>query len=148
ASLGAERFLAEIRVTAKLQHPNLLPLFDSGVSNGVFFYVMPYVRGETLRARLARERELPIDEALRITMAIGAALDYAHRAGVSHRDLQPENNLWQDVQPVVANLGIALASSSASGARATQTALPHGAPPYRSPEQAAGDRQLDTRSDR
>lgn len=147
ATLGAERFLAEIRVTAKLHHPNLLPLFDSGASGGLLFYVMPYVRGETLRARLSRERELAIEEALRLSTAIGAALEHAHREGVLHRDLKPENILLQDGQPVVADFGIALAVSNASGTRATQTGLSLGTPQYMSPEQAAGDRQLDARSD-
>src|SRR5687768_5396166 len=115
AVLGVERFLAEIEVTANLQHPNLLPLFDSGEANGLLFYVMPFVEGETLRARLQRERQLPVDEALRITLGIASALHYAHQHGVIHRDLKPENILLAEGQPVVADFGIALAVSNAGG---------------------------------
>src|SRR5678816_4082042 len=95
AVLGVERFLGEIKVTANLQHPNLLPLFDSGAADGLLFYVMPYVEGESLRARLEREKQLPIDEALRMGLAVANALDYAHSHGVVHRDLKPENILIQ-----------------------------------------------------
>ena len=147
AVLGAERFLSEIRVTANLQHPNLLPLFDSGEANGLLFYVMPFVEGETLRAKLEREKQLPIEEAVRITTAIAAALDYAHRHGVVHRDLKPENILLHDGQPVVADFGIALAVSNAGGQRVTQTGLSLGTPQYMSPEQATGDRGVDGRTD-
>jgi serine/threonine-protein kinase len=147
AVLGVERFLAEIRVTANLQHPNLLPLFDSGATDGLLFYVMPYVEGESLRARLEREKQLPIDEALRITVAIATALDYAHSHGVIHRDLKPENILLQAGQPVIADFGIALAVSKAGGSRITQTGLSLGTPQYMSPEQATGDRVIDGRSD-
>jgi eukaryotic-like serine/threonine-protein kinase len=145
-SLGAERFHSEIRVTASLRHPNLLPLFDSGEADGLLFYVMPFVRGETIRGRLSRERELPVEEAIAITTAIAGALDHAHHAGVLHRDLKPENILLQDGQPVLADFGISLAVTD-SGARATQTGAALGTPQYMSPEQAAGDRQLDARSD-
>ena len=147
AVLGAERFLAEIRVTANLQHPNLLPLFDSGEASGLLFYVMPYVEGETLRHRLDREKQLPIDEAVRIATAIASALDYAHRHGVIHRDLKPENILLQEGQPLIADFGIALAVSNAGGARVTQTGLSLGTPQYMSPEQATGDRGVDGRTD-
>lgn len=147
AVLGVERFLAEIRVTANLQHPNLLPLFDSGAADGLLFYVMPYVEGESLRARLEREKQLPIDEALRMTVAIANALDYAHSHGVIHRDLKPENILLQAGQPVIADFGIALAVSKAGGNRITQTGLSLGTPQYMSPEQATGDRVIDGRSD-
>ena len=119
AVLGVERFLAEIKVTANLQHPNLLPLFDSGEAGGLLFYVMPFVEGESLRARLDREKQLPIDDAIRISVAIADALDYAHGHGVIHRDLKPENILLQHGQPVVADFGIALAVSKAGGARIT-----------------------------
>ena len=147
AVLGLERFLAEIKVTANLQHPNLLPLFDSGEAGGLLFYVMPYVEGETLRVRLEREKQLPIDEAVRISVAIANALDYAHQHGVIHRDLKPENILMQAGQPVVADFGIALAVSKAGGNRITQTGLSLGTPQYMSPEQATGDRVIDGRSD-
>lgn len=147
AVLGAERFLSEIRVTANLQHPNLLPLFDSGSADGLLFYVMPYVEGETLRHRLDRERQLPIDEAVRIATAVADALDYAHKHGVIHRDLKPENILMQHGQPVVADFGIALAVSNAGGERVTQTGISLGTPQYMSPEQATGDRVIDARSD-
>lgn len=147
AVLGPERFLTEIRVTANLQHPNLLPLFDSGEIDGQLFYVMPYVEGESLRSRLDRERQLSIKEAVHIGSAIASALDYAHRHGVVHRDLKPENILLQEGQPLVADFGIALAVSNAGGARVTQTGLSLGTPHYMSPEQATGERQIDARSD-
>ena len=147
AVLGAERFLAEIQVTANLQHPNLLPLFDSGEVNGLLFYVMPYVEGESLRARLEREKQLPVDEAIRIASVIAGALDYAHRHMVIHRDLKPENILMHEGQPLIADFGIALAVSNAGGARITQTGLSLGTPQYMSPEQATGDRVVDGRTD-
>ena len=147
AVLGVERFLAEIEVTANLQHPNLLPLFDSGEASGLLFYVMPYVEGESLRARLEREKQLPVDEAVRIAAAIGGALDYAHRRGVIHRDLKPENVLMHEGQPLIADFGIALAVSNAGGSRITQTGLSLGTPQYMSPEQATGDRAVDGRTD-
>lgn len=147
AVLGVERFLSEIKVTANLQHPNLLPLFDSGEADGLLFYVMPYVEGESLRARLDREKQLPLDEAIRISVAIANALDYAHSHGVIHRDLKPENILLQSGQPVIADFGIALAVSNAGGNRITQTGLSLGTPSYMSPEQATGDRVIDARSD-
>ena len=147
AVLGVERFLAEIEVTANLQHPNLLPLFDSGEVNGLLFYVMPYVEGETLRARLEREKQLPVDEAVRIASAIAGALDYAHRHNVIHRDLKPENILMHEGQPLIADFGIALAVSNAGGSRITQTGLSLGTPQYMSPEQATGDRAIDGRTD-
>src|SRR5215213_1048165 len=121
AVLGADRFLAEIRVTANLQHPNLLPLFDSGEADGLLYYVMPFVDGETLRARLQREKQLRVDEAVRITVAVANALGYAHEHGVIHRDLKPENILLHAGHPVVADFGIALAVSNAGGNRITQT---------------------------
>jgi serine/threonine-protein kinase len=147
AVLGTERFLAEIEVTANLQHPNLLPLFDSGEADGLLFYVMPFVDGESLRARLDREKQLPVDEALRIAASIAGALDYAHRCKVIHRDLKPENILMQEGQPLIADFGIALAVSNAGGARITQTGLSLGTPQYMSPEQATGDRAVDGRTD-
>src|SRR5688572_28919041 len=145
--LGGDRFLSEIETTANLQHPHLLPLFDSGTVAGLLFYVMPYVEGETLRQRLDRERQLAVDEAVRIAVAVASALDYAHRHGIIHRDLKPENILLHDGQPVVADFGIALAVSIAGGNRITQTGLSLGTPQYMSPEQATGDRPIDQRSD-
>ena len=147
AILGVERFLSEIQVTANLQHPHLLPLFDSGEADGLLFYVMPYIAGESLRARLDRERQLPVAEAVRIAIAVAGALDYAHRHHVIHRDLKPENILLHDGQPLIADFGIALAVSNAGGARVTQTGLSLGTPQYMSPEQATGDRAVDGRSD-
>lgn len=147
ALLGTERFFSEIRVTANLQHPHLLPLFDSGEAAGMLYYVMPYVAGESLRGRLERERQLPVEDAVRIAVAVASALDYAHRHHVIHRDLKPENILLQDGEPQVADFGIALAISQAGGERLTQTGLTLGTPLYMSPEQAAGDRSLDARTD-
>ena len=147
AVVGVERFLSEIQVTANLQHPNLLPLFDSGAADHLLFYVMPYIEGESLRARLDREKQLPVDEAVRIATAVGSALDYAHRHGVIHRDLKPENILLHEGQPLVADFGIALAVSVAGGNRITQTGLSLGTPQYMSPEQATSDRAIDGRTD-
>jgi len=147
AILGVERFLSEIKVTANLQHPNLLPLFDSGEAVGLLFYVMPYVEGESLRARLEREKQFPVEDAVRISVAVANALDYAHAHGVIHRDLKPENILLQSGQPMIADFGIALAVSKAGGNRITQTGLSLGTPQYMSPEQATGDRVIDGRSD-
>ena len=147
AVLGTERFLSEITVTANLQHPNLLPLFDSGEAGGLLFYVMPFVRGETLRAKIDREKQLSVDEAVRIAVAVASALHYAHEHGIIHRDLKPENILLQSGQPVIADFGIALAVQNAGGTRVTQTGLSLGTPQYMSPEQATGDREIDARSD-
>jgi eukaryotic-like serine/threonine-protein kinase len=147
AVLGVDRFLSEIQVTANLQHPNLLPLFDSGEMEGHLFYVMPYVEGESLRHRLDREKQLPIDVALHIATSVASALDYAHRQGVIHRDLKPENILLHEGEPLIADFGIALAVSNAGGDRVTQTGLSLGTPLYMSPEQATGDRAIDARSD-
>jgi serine/threonine protein kinase len=147
AVLGVERFLSEIQVTANLQHPNLLPLFDSGGADGVLFYVMPYIEGESLRKRLQREKQLPIEDAIHIATSVASALDYAHRHGVVHRDLKPENILLHEGQPLVADFGIALAVSNAGGERITQTGVSLGTPHYMSPEQATGDRPIDKRSD-
>jgi len=147
-ALGPERFLAEIQVTANLQHPNLLPLFDSGEADGLLYYVMPYIDGETIRHRLDREKQLPVDEALAIVIAVASALEYAHAHGVVHRDLKPENILLQAGQPIVADFGIALAVSNAGGGqRSTQPGISLGTPQYMSPEQATGDRVIDARTD-
>jgi serine/threonine-protein kinase len=147
AVVGADRFLQEIKLTANLQHPHILPLHDSGQVDGHVFYVMPYVEGESLRARLQREKQLSIEEALDITKGVASALDYAHRRGVIHRDIKPENVLLFDGQAVVADFGIALAVSHAGGHRMTETGLSIGTPQYMSPEQAMGERELTVRSD-
>ena len=147
AIIGGERFLTEIRVTANLQHPHILGLIDSGETDGLLYYVMPYVEGESLRARLDRERQLSVSEALRVTREVGSALDYAHRRGIIHRDIKPENVLLLDGQAMVADFGIALAASRAGGSRLTETGLSLGTPSYMSPEQAGGERDLDARSD-
>jgi serine/threonine-protein kinase len=147
AALGSERFLAEIRTTARLQHPHILPLLDSGDADGLLYYVMPLVTGETLRTRLERERQLPIVDAVLIAREIADALGYAHGLGVIHRDIKPENILLQGGHASVADFGIALAVQSAGGARMTQTGLSLGTPQYMSPEQAMGERTIDARSD-
>jgi eukaryotic-like serine/threonine-protein kinase len=147
AALGTERFLSEIKTTATLQHPNLLPLFDSGEAHGLLYYVMPYVEGETLRARLEREQQLPVDDAVRIATGIANALAYAHARGVIHRDLKPENVLLHHGQPVVLDFGIALAVRNAVEGRKTQTGISVGTPQYMSPEQAAGEKTIDARAD-
>jgi serine/threonine protein kinase len=123
AVIGAERFLHEITTTANLQHPHILPLHDSGTVDGTVFYVMPFVEGETLRDRLSREKQLSIDDAVRIAKEIASALDYAHRHGVIHRDIKPENILLHDGEALVADFGIALAASSAGGTRMTETGM-------------------------
>jgi hypothetical protein len=147
AVLGAERFLREIRLTANLQHPHILPLLDSGEAAGQFFYVMPYVEGESLRARLQREGQLPLDEALRLTREVAEALDYAHQQGIVHRDIKPENILLSREHALVADFGIALAVTQAGGGRLTETGLSLGTPAYMSPEQAMAEPRLDGRSD-
>jgi eukaryotic-like serine/threonine-protein kinase len=147
AVIGAERFLAEIQLTANLQHPHILPLFDSGEADGYLFYVMPFVEGETLRDRLTREKQLAVPDAIRIAEEVAAALDYAHRHGVVHRDIKPENILLHDGSALVADFGIALAASKAGGARMTETGMSLGTPHYMSPEQAMGEREITARSD-
>ena len=147
AVLGSERFLSEIKVTANLQHPHILPLFDSGEAGGFLYYVMPHVEGESLRSLLDRKKQLGLDQALEITKFVALALGYAHRHGVIHRDIKPENILLYEGEPLVADFGIALAVSAAGGARLTETGLSLGTPEYMSPEQAMGDRQLEPASD-
>jgi len=147
AMLGAERFLSEIKLTANLQHPHILPLHDSGEAGGFLYYVMPFVEGESLRARLQREKQLPIPDALGIATEVASALDYAHRHGVIHRDIKPDNILLHDGHALVADFGIALAVSRAGESRLTQTGLSLGTPQYMSPEQATGDRDITPRSD-
>ena len=147
AALGGERFLSEIRTTARLQHPHILPLPDSGEADALLYYVMPLVRSETLRARLDRERQLPIPDALRIAREVADALQHAHAQGIIHRDIKPENILLQDGHALVADFGIALAVQSAGGQRMTQTGLSLGTLQYMSFEQAMGERVIDARSD-
>ncbi len=172
AVIGAERFLSEIKTTANLQHPHILPLFDSGIAvdsaarrlDGsaegspavespsrrdaeFLFYVMPFIEGESLRDRLTREKQLPIGDALRIATEIAGALDYAHRHNVIHRDIKPENILLHDGRALVADFGIALAASKAGGSRMTETGMSLGTPTYMSPEQAMGEREITARSD-
>jgi serine/threonine-protein kinase len=153
AVLGAERFIVEIKTTAALSHPHILPLFDSGEAYGpdrsgpYLFYVMPYIDGETIRDRLNRETQLGIDEAVRITREVADALDYAHRHGVVHRDIKPENILLHDGRPMVMDFGIALAVSAAAGGRMTETGLSLGTPHYMSPEQATAEKEITARSD-
>jgi serine/threonine-protein kinase len=147
ASLGTERFLREIEIAAKLTHPNILSVHDCGEGDGLLYYVMPYVDGESLRDRLKRETQLPIDDALRITGQVASALDHAHRHDVIHRDIKPENILLHEGEAMVADFGIALAVQQAGGERLTETGLSLGTPAYMSPEQVAGDRAIDARSD-
>ena len=147
AVLGAERFVQEIKTTAALQHPHILPLFDSGTADGFLFYVMPFIDGETLRSKLDRETQLGVDEAVRLATDVASALQYAHTHGVIHRDIKPENILLHDGRPMVADFGIALAVSAAAGGRMTETGLSLGTPHYMSPEQATAEKDISARSD-
>ena len=147
AALGGDRFLREIRLTAQLQHPHILTLIDSGDADGVLYYVMPYVEGESLRHRLARDGPLPVDEAVRLTQAIASALDFAHARGVIHRDIKPENVMLHEGEAMVADFGIALAVSTAGRERLTETGLSLGTPAYMSPEQASAEPKVDGRTD-
>src|SRR5688572_9928727 len=147
ARLGSERFVQEIRVTANLQHPNILPLYDSGAVDEFLYYVMPFVEGESLRAKLDTGGQLSVEETTGIVQDVAAALDYAHERGIVHRDIKPDNVLLQSGHALVADFGIALAMSAASDSRITEVGLSVGTPHYMSPEQAAGDQQLDSRSD-
>ena len=148
AVVGAERFLAEIKTTANLTHPHILPLHDSGEADGFLFYVMPHIEGESLRERIDREKQLGVDDALAITRKVADALDYAHEHGVVHRDIKPGNILLSERgEPLIADFGIALAVAQTGGGRITETGLSLGTPHYMSPEQATGDRDVDPRSD-
>ena len=147
AVIGTERFLSEVRISARLDHPHILTLIDSGEADGILYYVLPYVRGESLRSKIEREKQLSVDEALSITKQVASALDYAHERGVVHRDIKPENILLHEGEAVLADFGIALAVKEAGGNRLTETGLSLGTPQYMSPEQATGDRALDKRSD-
>jgi tetratricopeptide (TPR) repeat protein len=146
-ALGPDRFLREIKLTAQLHHPHILPLYDSGAADGLLYYVMPYVEGETLRERLAREGQLPLGEALRIAGEVSDALSYAHHHDVIHRDIKPENVLLEGGHALVADFGIARAITMAGGTRLTETGLALGTPTYMSPEQVTGERELDERTD-
>ena len=147
AVVGAERFLAEIETTANLTHPHILPLHDSGEADGFLFYVMPYLEGDTLRDRIDREKQLPVDEAVALASKVAGALQHAHEHGVIHRDIKPANILIQDGEPVVADFGIALALGVAGGTRLTETGLSVGTPFYMSPEQATGDQVVGASTD-
>ena len=147
AVLGAERFVQEITTTAALQHPHILPLFDSGTADSFLFYVMPFIDGETLRSKLDRETQLGVEEAVKITTEVADALHYAHQHGVIHRDIKPENILLANGRPMVADFGIALAVSAAAGGRMTETGLSLGTPHYMSPEQATAEKEITARSD-
>jgi serine/threonine protein kinase len=147
AVVGTERFLKEIELTANLQHPHILPLFDSGSADSLLYYVMPYVEGETLRGRIERESQLSISDAVRIATEVADALEYAHKRGVIHRDIKPENILLHNGRPLVADFGIALALQHAGGERMTKTGMSLGTPQYMAPEQAMGDRTVDHRAD-
>ncbi len=147
AVLGAERFVQEIKTTAALSHPHILPLFDSGEAGGFLYYVMPFIEGETIRDKLNRETQFGVDEAVKIATEVADALDYAHRHGVIHRDIKPENILLHDGRPMVMDFGIALAVSAAAGGRMTETGLSLGTPHYMSPEQATAEKEITARSD-
>src|SRR2546425_263338 len=147
AALGAERFLREIAIAARLTHPHILPLHDSGEAAGVLYYVMPYIEGESLRDRLEREGQLPGEEALRVAREGASALSYAHSHGVGDRGIKPENILLSGGEAVVADFGIARAITQAGGRGLTETGIPVGTPAYMSPEQASGGGPIDGRSD-
>jgi serine/threonine protein kinase len=147
ATIGLERFLREIEIAAKLTHPNILALHDCGEADGLLYYTMPYITGESLRDRIERDRQLPISDAIAITREVADALSHAHSLGIVHRDIKPENVLFQAGHAMVSDFGIACAVSAAGGERLTETGFAIGTPAYMSPEQATGDRELDARSD-
>src|SRR6478672_11086604 len=146
-AMGAERFKREIELVTHLSHPHILPIYDSGAADGELFYVMPYIEGESLRARLNRERQLSIEDALRITCEVASALDHSHRHGIIHRDIKPENILLEDGQALVADFGIARAASALGKEKLTSTGVSLGTPTYMSPEQGMADPGVDGRSD-
>ncbi len=146
-AIGGQRFLQEIDIEAQLNHPHILPLFDSGNADGVLYYVMPYVEGESLRDRLDRETQLPLEDALQITRNVAAALSYAHGLGIVHRDIKPGNIMLEGREAVVADFGIARAVTSAGGEHLTKTGITLGTPAYMSPEQAGQEEAIDGRSD-
>jgi serine/threonine-protein kinase len=147
ATLGADRFLREVQIAAKLSHPHILPLYDSGESDGLLYYVMPLVEGESLRERLVREGRLPPDEALRLAREVAEALAYAHKRGIVHRDIKPANILLSEGHALVADFGIARAVDEGGGESLTKTGLAVGTPQYMAPEQATGERDVDGRAD-
>jgi len=148
SALGSDRFLREIRLAARLNHPHILPLFDSGDAGGFLFYVMPYIEGESLRDRMNREGQLTLEDSLHIGRAVAGALDYAHRNHIVHRDIKPENIMLNEGEPMVMDFGIAKAVTAAGGSETlTQTGMVIGTPAYVSPEQAAGEIEIDGRSD-
>jgi len=146
-SLGPDRFLREIQIAARLQHPHIVPLYDSGRADDFLYYVMPFIDGESLRQRLQRERKLPLEDAIHLTRAVASALDYAHRHQIVHRDIKPENVMLHDGEAMVTDFGIAKAVSVAASENLTQTGMAVGTPSYMSPEQASGEADLDARSD-
>jgi serine/threonine-protein kinase len=147
ASLGADRFLREIKVAAQLQHPNIRGLYDSGEAAGFLYYVMPFVEGESLRTRMDREEQLPLSDAIQLTCEIADALQCAHSRHIIHRDIKPENVLIQEGHALVADFGIARAVSQAGGDKLTETGMAVGTPHYMSPEQGLGGEHVDGRAD-
>ncbi|HZJ01207.1 MAG TPA: protein kinase, partial [Gemmatimonadaceae bacterium] len=147
AAVGAERFRREIAIATSLTHPHILTLYDSGEANGMLFYVMPFIEGESLRGRIDREKQMPIDQALKITAEVASALGYAHRKGIVHRDIKPENILLEDNHAIVADFGIARAVMADGGGALTKTGMSLGTPTYMSPEQAFAEKDIDGRSD-